>query len=76
MFRSVDLPHPDGPRRAGQAHVLQGDHGVAAAVGVGLRHVLEDDAHGQAPARSRKRWIFPVAVFGSSGTKATTRGTL
>jgi hypothetical protein len=31
-----------------------------------------------APARARSlnRWIFPVAVFGSSGTNSTQRGYL
>lgn len=28
------------------------------------------------PPRSLKRWIFPVAVFGSSGTKSIQRGYL
>src|SRR5262249_13137344 len=32
--------------------------------------------HDAPRARSLKRWIFPVAVFGSSGTNSTHRGYL
>src|SRR5207247_10806555 len=33
-------------------------------------------AHADAASRSRKRWIFPVAVFGSSPTGSIQRGRL
>ena len=60
-----------------EAHVAEGLHGLAEAVGVRLRDPLGDDTHAaQAPSRRRKRWILPVAVLGSSATNSIVWGTL
>src|SRR5262249_54058762 len=47
-------------------------HGMALMIDVGLRHPIDDDAR----QRRRKRWIFPVAVFGRSSTTSMRSGIL
>jgi len=76
---SVDLPQPEGPSRDdelprahAEAHVAERVHGMALMIDVGLRHPIDDDAH----QRRRKRWIFPVAVFGRSSTTSMRSGIL
>src|SRR5207247_2522942 len=60
------------PRAHAEAHVAERVHGMALMIDVGLRHPIDDDAH----QRRRKRWIFPVAVFGRSSTTSMRSGIL
>jgi hypothetical protein len=57
--------------RARRRASILSEHDVAAIIAEGLRAAREGY-----PARSLNRWILPVAVFGSSGTKSIQRGYL
>src|SRR5829696_8803406 len=72
VMNAPSLSRPRGPRAAGFFFDRSGLKQLWR-LATRRRHMGFPQA---AAARSLKRWIFPVAVFGSSGTKVIQRGYL
>src|SRR5205085_8582913 len=68
--RHLEAPHGGAPQQA----VREDDRRTIAAAVLDVQ-LGAADLHEGAPRR-RYRWIFPVAVFGSSGTKWICLGTM